>query len=127
MRVRGPLAGSLLYFEHGLHRFMPEGEQKDPEHLELEVRAASVELSHKLLASKKFVLGKPKDRALLSKEVAVREYDPKEREILAPKADQRFSIETTEYWTMHERIVFSLLADALVRGDDVIPGAETWS
>ncbi len=128
VRVRGSMAGSLLYFERGLHRFMPEGEEeKEPEHLEVEVRGASIELSHKQLASTKFALGKPRTRAVLSKEVAVREYDPDALRVSAPKADQRFSMEMSDYWENHERIVFSVLADALVRGEDVIGEAGTWS
>lgn len=127
VRVRGPLAGSLLYFERGLHRFRPERDDQSPEHLELRVLGATIELPEKSLASKGLALGKPRDRAMLLREVATREHDPKTWEVAAPKAEQRFRIAPADYWAAHERIVFSLLADALVRGEDILPEVDEWS
>ncbi|MCA9708940.1 MAG: ATP-dependent Clp protease ATP-binding subunit, partial [Myxococcales bacterium] len=120
VRVSGPLAGSLLHFELGLHRdCLASGV---PEHVDVQGVGMTVDVDAKRLATPALALGKPKDHAVLAREVAQREYDHERGEVRAPKADQRWLVEPADYWATHERLVFSLLADALMRGEDAIPG-----
>ncbi|MEM9459284.1 MAG: AAA family ATPase [Myxococcota bacterium] len=122
VRVSGPLAGSLLHYERGLHRFWPESGD-DAEFVEVAVVGMTFEVSEPMLGKEKLALGKPQQRGVLVRQVAVREYFPARKEVRAPEAEQEFAIDPDEYWAMHERVVFSLLADALMRGEDAIPGA----
>lgn len=122
VRVSGSLAGSVLHYELGLHRFWPES-SNEAEFVEVAAVGMTFEVNEKMLGDKELALGKPEQRGVLSREVAVREYFPARKEVRAPAAEQQFSVDPAEYWSVHERIMFSLVADALIRGEDAIPRA----
>ena len=38
-----------------------------------------------------------------------------------------FDVAPAAYWRERERIVFSVIADRLMRGEDALPGGDAWS
>ncbi|MCX4241410.1 AAA family ATPase [Paraliomyxa miuraensis] len=127
VRIAGPLAGSSMAYELGLHRYLPQAPGEELEHVDIGAVSMAFDVTEEQLGSEALALGKPEERGVLARTPAVREHDPTAGEVRAPRANQAFSVDPADYWSMHERIVFSLLADALVRGEDAIPGDGTWS
>jgi len=119
VRVTGPGAGGLMCFEAGLHRFVDNNDKL--EHIEVTVKALTRTVDRQMLASDKLALGKPESSDTLRRTTAVREYDLARKVVRAPSAGQGFDVEPAEYWRHHGRIVFSLLADRLARGEDPVP------
>lgn len=117
--VSGPGAGGLMCFEAGIHRFVVEGE--GPEHIEVRVKALTKSIDSGRLGSEKLALGKPESADVLGRTTAAREYDPGRKIVGAPLAGQVFDVDPSEYWRNHPRIMFSILADRLSRGEDPVP------